>query len=178
MAEVLALFEGKGQGASLSAASNTAYGLLNAVTEYVDHGRLSARLNYYQAVSGDRLSCMALELRIRGKSTRQSHGTAIYYVDLNIRENMVLEDVITDAIQKDQLRRQNGYHQASLDQAARAGFCKGAFQFDEEDIQQSPEEFYPESQSPNSDEKLLSVPVREPVKSKPSLLDKLERKAN
>lgn len=41
---------------------------------------LVARLHYFQAISGNRLSCLPLELRLRGKSTRQSHGTPIYYV--------------------------------------------------------------------------------------------------
>jgi hypothetical protein len=36
---VLALFHGKAIGASLEAANSSAWGLLNAVTEYVDHGR-------------------------------------------------------------------------------------------------------------------------------------------
>lgn len=36
---------------------------------------LTARLHYFQAISGNRLACLALELRLRGKSTRQSHGS-------------------------------------------------------------------------------------------------------
>lgn len=39
MKRVLALFEAQGQGAELSAARGTAWGLLNSVTEYVDHER-------------------------------------------------------------------------------------------------------------------------------------------
>lgn len=38
---VHALYEGSGKGAGLTAASGTAFGLLNAVTEYVDHQRRS-----------------------------------------------------------------------------------------------------------------------------------------
>ena len=33
---------------------------------------LAARLHYFQAISGNRLSCLPLELRLRGKSTLQS----------------------------------------------------------------------------------------------------------
>jgi len=36
---VLALFHGKAIGASLESANDTAFGLLNAVTEYIDHTR-------------------------------------------------------------------------------------------------------------------------------------------
>jgi len=40
---------------------------------------LAARMHYLQAISGNRLACLPLELRIRGKSTRQSMGTPIFY---------------------------------------------------------------------------------------------------
>ena len=39
MAKVHALFHGAGRGADLPSAKGTAYGLLNAVTEYVDHDK-------------------------------------------------------------------------------------------------------------------------------------------
>jgi phage/plasmid-like protein (TIGR03299 family) len=39
MKKTLSLFEGHGKGSSLSSSKNTAFGLLNAVTEYVDHER-------------------------------------------------------------------------------------------------------------------------------------------
>jgi hypothetical protein len=35
--KVQAMYEGKGQGAELASAAGTAWGLLNAVTEFVDH---------------------------------------------------------------------------------------------------------------------------------------------
>jgi phage/plasmid-like protein (TIGR03299 family) len=43
---VQALYEGTGKGADLSSASGTAFGLLNAVTEYVDHERRSRSEDY------------------------------------------------------------------------------------------------------------------------------------
>lgn len=39
MAKALSLYEGRGKGADLPSAKGTAYGLLNAVTEFVDHER-------------------------------------------------------------------------------------------------------------------------------------------
>jgi Domain of unknown function (DUF932) len=39
MKKVLALYEGHGKGAELASSKGTAFGLLNAVTEYVDHER-------------------------------------------------------------------------------------------------------------------------------------------
>lgn len=38
-AQILSLYQGGGRGSSLSSADGTAFGLLNAVTEYVDHSR-------------------------------------------------------------------------------------------------------------------------------------------
>jgi hypothetical protein len=46
---------------------------------------LAARMHYFSAISGGKLACLPLELRLRGKSTRQSHGSAIYYVDITVR---------------------------------------------------------------------------------------------
>jgi len=47
LTKVLSLYEGHGRGAELEAAKGTAWGLLNAVTEYVDHER-RARSNEYR----------------------------------------------------------------------------------------------------------------------------------
>jgi len=37
--KVQSMYEGQGQGSELASASGTAWGLLNSVTEYVDHER-------------------------------------------------------------------------------------------------------------------------------------------
>jgi len=55
---------------------------------------LAAGINYYQAVSGNLLACLPLELCLRGKSTTQSYRAPTYYVDHCIREGMSLEDAI------------------------------------------------------------------------------------
>ncbi|MDF1781170.1 MAG: DUF932 domain-containing protein [Alcanivoracaceae bacterium] len=47
MRKVLSLFDGNGRGADLPSAKKTAYGLLNAVTEFVDHEK-RARSNDYR----------------------------------------------------------------------------------------------------------------------------------
>jgi len=44
--KVQALFDGQGRGAELSSAKNTAWGLLNAVTEFVDHERRARDADY------------------------------------------------------------------------------------------------------------------------------------
>jgi hypothetical protein len=45
--KVLSMYEGHGRGAELESAKGTAWGLLNSVTEYVDHER-RARSNEYR----------------------------------------------------------------------------------------------------------------------------------
>jgi phage/plasmid-like protein (TIGR03299 family) len=46
MQQVMALFEGRGRGSDLPSAKGTAYGLLNAVTEFVDHERRARGADY------------------------------------------------------------------------------------------------------------------------------------
>jgi hypothetical protein len=133
---------------------------------------LAARLSYYQAVSGNLLACMPLELRIRGKSTTLSHRTAIYYVDLTVREGMTLEGAIAEAKQTDQRRKAGGYDQAALDAAASLGFGNAAFEESEEEIAEIVDEFFAPDGGGNTSN--TTVPASE---TKPTLKDKLDKKA-
>ncbi len=135
---------------------------------------LAARLSYYQAVSGSLLSCLPLQLRLRGKSTTQSHRSAIYYVDLTVREGMTLEESIADAQKLDTRRKDCGYDQRALDEAGRKGFDNAVFEFSEEETPEIIEEFYPAaSEDGSAVNEVTSQPV---VNHKPSLKDKLDRK--
>ena len=51
---------------------------------------LVARLSYYHAASNGLLSCLPLQLTLRGKSTTQSYRTPVYYVDLTLRDGVNL----------------------------------------------------------------------------------------
>ena len=104
---------------------------------------LAARLHYFQAISGNRLACLPLELRLRGKSTRQSHGTPIFYVDLTVRGGLDMAEALLAANQLDAQRKAAGFDQAALDEAAQRGFGNGAFENSEEDAGAIAEEFYP-----------------------------------
>lgn len=110
---------------------------------------LAARLSYYQAVSGNLLACMPLELKLRGKSTTQSFRTAIYYVDLTIREGITVEQAISQARELHALRDSSGFNQVALDEAGRLGFANAAFEYNEDELPEIIEEFYPESGSNN-----------------------------
>ena len=105
---------------------------------------LAARLQYFQAISGNRLSCLPLELRLRGKSTRQSHGTPIYYVDLTVRTGVALEDALLEAKRIDEVRQAAGFDQVALEVAARQGLNNGAFEDSEEEGDEVVEEFFTE----------------------------------
>jgi hypothetical protein len=112
---------------------------------------LAARLQYFKAVSGNRLACMPLELRLRGKSTRQSHGTPIYYVDITLRDGMDLEEALAKAHDMALDRDEVGFDQRALDRVAKQGFANGLFEEQEEDVAAVVDEFYPqfEAHSPN-----------------------------
>ena len=120
---------------------------------------LAARLQYFSALSGGRLACIPLELKLRGKSTTMSHRSAIFYVDLVVRTGLTLEQAIVEAIQKDEARRAVGMDQAALDEAARRGFANGAFEELAEDVPALVEEFYPQDVDPMIADAVREVPA-------------------
>ena len=103
---------------------------------------LSTRLRYFAAASGGLLSTLPLELRLRGKSTTQSHRAPIYYVDLTIRTGMTMAESIAKARTLADERKTAGFDQAALDEAAKLGFDNGAFEDSEEEGSAIVEEFY------------------------------------
>lgn len=105
---------------------------------------LAARLHYLKAVSGGLLASLPLELRLRGKSTTQSLGTPIFYVDLTTRQGSSLAATLEQAREVDADRRAAGFDQEALDAAARQGFSLGAFEESAEEGAEVVEEFYPE----------------------------------
>jgi hypothetical protein len=145
-------------------------------TGYNSIRSLAARLNYYQAVSGNLLASMPLELRLRGKSTTQSHRAAIYYVDVTVREGMTLEEAITQAREVDARRKGVGFDQSALDESARLGFANGSCEESEEEIPEIVEEFYgaaePLSAVAATDDGAAPASV-----SKLTLREKLDKKA-
>ncbi|HID0577250.1 hydrolase or metal-binding protein [Acinetobacter baumannii] len=112
---------------------------------------LAARLAYYHAASGKLLSCLPLQLTLRGKSTTQSYRTPIYYVDLTLREGTSLQDAITTAKEIDVQSKQAGFYQEALDQVARQGYANAKFEMEGEEGLDIVDEFYnSDEQSPQS----------------------------
>jgi hypothetical protein len=90
------------------------------------------------------LSTLPLELRLRGKSTTQSHRSAIYYVDITTRAAMPITEAIANARDEGDRRLAAGFDQQALDEAARVGFANGAFEDSAEDSESVLEEFFPD----------------------------------
>ncbi len=109
---------------------------------------LAARLRYYHAASGDLLSCLPLQLTLRGKSTTQSYRTPIYYVDLTLRDGINLQEAITSAKQIDEQSKAAGFYQEALDHVARQGYGNASFEVGGDDGLDIVEEFYTDESKP------------------------------
>lgn len=103
---------------------------------------LAARLSYYHAASNGLLSCLPLQLTLRGKSTTQSYRTPVYYVDLTLRDGVHLQEAIQTAKEIDQRSKLCGFNQAALDQVALQGYTNAQFEVDGEEGTEIVEEFY------------------------------------
>lgn len=103
---------------------------------------LAARLSYYYAASNGLLSCLPLQLTLRGKSTTQSYRTPVYYVDLTLRDGIHLQEAIQTAKEIDQKSKLYGFNQAALDQMARQGYGNARFEVNAEEGLDLVEEFY------------------------------------
>ena len=106
---------------------------------------LAARLSYYHAASNGLLSCLPLQLTLRGKSTTQSYRTPVYYVDLTLRDGVHLQEAIQTAKEIDQKSKLCGFNQHALDQAALQGYGNARFEVDGEEGEVIVEEFYAEN---------------------------------
>ena len=111
-------------------------------TGYNSIRTLAARLKYFQALAGTALPCLPLALKLRAKSTTQSHRSAVYFVDLVVREGLTLEQALHKAKEDSRAREAAGWNQAALDQAALEGLKNGAFEDSEEEGEAVLEEFY------------------------------------
>lgn len=125
---------------------------------------LAARLSYYHAASNGLLSCLPLQLTLRGKSTTQSYRTPVYYVDLTLREGIHLLEAIQTAKEIDQKSKLSGFNQAALDQMARQGYGNAQFEVNAEEGLDLVEEFHAEESS-----KAEQQPIDSNAKSIPKL---------
>ncbi|MDH1726532.1 hydrolase or metal-binding protein [Acinetobacter johnsonii] len=113
---------------------------------------LAARLSYYHAASNGLLSCLPLQLILRGKSTTQSYRQPVYYVDLTLREGISLNEAIIQAKQIDEDSKQAGFYQEAVDHIARRGFANARFETDIEEGLDVVDEFYQQEEQTQSTE--------------------------
>ncbi|MHA3098336.1 recombination directionality factor [Acinetobacter brisouii] len=113
-------------------------------TGYNSIRTLAARLSYYHAASGNLLSCLPLQLNLRGKSTTQSYRTPVYYVDLTLRDGVSLKQALQVAQEADQQSKAAGFEQQALDFIARQGFGYASIEAQSEEGLDVMDEFYPE----------------------------------
>lgn len=123
---------------------------------------LAARLSYYHAASNGLLSCLPLQLTLRGKSTTQSYRMPVYYVDLTLRDGVNLQQAIQVAKEIDQQSKASGFNQQALDQMARQGYGNARFEVNSEEELDLVEEFYTdeltESEQVQSESKTKTKP--------------------
>ena len=118
------------------------------------------------------LASLPLELRLRGKSTAQSHRAPIYFVDLTLRAGQSLHEAVEQARAERTKQTELGLNQAALDEAARHGFAMGAFEDVEDDGIPVVEEFFPETPQEDAQSTVPATVYRMEIR------DKLSAKAN
>ena len=139
---------------------------------------LVARLYYFQAISGNRLAYLPLELRLRGKSTRQSHGSPIYFVDITLRSGDTIDEALAEARQREAERQSAGFDQAALEKAVRLGLGNGAFEDSEEEGSGVVEEFFTPETTDESTRQSEASNGPDISADQPSLAGKLEAKVS
>ena len=86
----------------------------NACKPYGSHHRLQKHprpgsASALPAISDESTGLSTLEFRLRGKSTRQSHGTPIFYVDIAVRCGQCMKDVFFAAKRLVETRQASGF---------------------------------------------------------------------
>ena len=106
---------------------------------------LTARLAYFEAVSDGNSRYLPLVLKLRGKSTTQSHRAPVFYVDLCLRDGISLNEAVAQAKVAATQHENAGVNIAALELAARMALANGAFEDSEEEVPAIVDEFYPET---------------------------------
>lgn len=112
-------------------------------TGYNSVRTLAARLIYFSAVSAGHTRYLPLALRLRAKSTTQSHRAPVYYVDITLRDGQTLPEAVAQARQEALDEQAAGVDIAQLEQSAHQALANGSFEENEEDADTIVEEFYP-----------------------------------
>jgi hypothetical protein len=114
---------------------------------------LAARLQYLNAVSGGRARYLPLSLKLRAKSTTQSHRAPVYYVDITTRDGINSQQALKQAREQ---ADQSMESMDALETAAKLGLSNGAFEETEDEGIDVVEEFFPVQQE---DQQAEDVPA-------------------
>ena len=131
---------------------------------------LAARLAYFEAISGGNCRYLPLQLKLRAKSTTQSHRAPVYYVDICLRDGVSLEEAVTQAKAEAEREAVAGVDIQALEQAARFALSNGTFEESEEEAPALVEEFYPETEEVGATEN-----QSQPVENKPRLVPRVTK---
>jgi hypothetical protein len=137
---------------------------------------LTARLSYFEAVSGGVTRYLPLALKLRAKSTTQSHRAPVYYVDLCLREGVSLEEAVAQAKAAASQQEEAGVDIAALELAARIALANGAFEEGEEEVPAIVEEFYPSQSDEEAETPAKPEQQRPPAPTR--LADRLGARAS
>jgi hypothetical protein len=122
-------------------------------TGYNSIRTLAARLQYLNAISGGRARYLPLSLKLRAKSTTQSHRVPVYYVDITVRDGINSQKAL---IQAKESADQSVESMEALESAAKLGLSNGAFEETEDEGIDVVEEFFPVHQE---DQQLEEMPA-------------------
>lgn len=115
-------------------------GFMLRTTSWNSIRALTARLSYFQALTGGKLAGMPCNLVLRAKSTTASMRQPIYYVDLEPRGN--LASAFQELKQVGEAWEQAGINREELDKAVSAGYAQSAFVEPDEDGEEIVGEFF------------------------------------
>lgn len=135
---------------------------------------LSARLARFEAVSGGNLRYLPLTLKLRGKSTTQSHRAPVFYVDLCLRDGVSLDEAVTQAKAAAIQRESAGVEMATMELAARKALANGTFEDNDEDISGDCRRVLPEAAVEHANDNDDDT-VEEPVQSSGAIASKLTK---
>jgi hypothetical protein len=126
-------------------------------TGYNSIRTLAARLQYYHALSHGKTRFLPLSLKLRAKSTTQSHRAPVYYVDLVLREGLSFVEALPKAFETAQQAETAGIDFAAFEESARQGLSNGAFEESEEERPDVLAEFFPEVVSETTESEGVAV---------------------
>lgn len=119
-------------------------------TGYNSVRTLAARLRYFEAVSGGNTKHLRLMLKLRAKSTTQSHRAPVFYVDLTLRQDDNLANAVAYARSEALRHAESGVETERLEEVARQALLNGVFEDSEDEAPAIVEEFFPEVDSGDS----------------------------